>query len=376
MLLLTDRHDHSRQLARELSLVGRCKVVPLDQATGGSDDHYRIVVSDVSLSSPTTIMLLREALSRLRPKHAPLLCLVRQRTHLQKSQAFALGATEFLSISTPRVHLLGKVAQLLESSRNGERFLEDDSSQVARRASVRTGIIIADMLESAETGRPLSPSRISKGSEIILEALETQGLHAWLDIVWQHDDATYQHCLLVAGLAAAFAIKLGFGLSDRRLLTEAALLHDVGKSRIPLDLLNKADKLTDAEMGMMRTHAPIGYDLLVGQGGFNSQLLDVVRHHHEYLDSSGYPDGLSAGQISDLVRLTTICDIYAALLERRSYKGPIAPDAAFEILAGMKGKLDHSLVRAFRPVATSAARSETVVRKIATAARLENVASH
>jgi putative nucleotidyltransferase with HDIG domain len=373
-LLLTDRHDHSRQLARELSLVGRCKVVPLDRATDVSD-HHRMIVSDVSLSSPTTIALLRKALSRLRAKQVPLLCLVRQRTHLQQSQAFALGATEFLAVGTPRIHLLAKIAELLDASQGGVRPVEEQAAPVTRQAALRAGIIVADMLEAAGAGKPLSPSRISKGSEIILAALEAEGLRAWLEIVWRHDDRTYQHCLLVAGLAAAFSMKLGFGASDRRLLTEAALLHDVGKSRIPLDVLNKPDKLTDQEMGLMRTHAPIGYDLLAGQGGFNAQVLDVVRHHHEYLDSSGYPDGLAAGQISDLVRLTTICDIYAALLEKRSYKGSIAPDAAYEILLGMNDKLDHSLVRAFRPVTESAARSETMVRKTVTEARVARLAS-
>jgi putative nucleotidyltransferase with HDIG domain len=271
--------------------------------------------------------------------------------------------------------LLAKIAELLDASRGGERPIEEEAAPVTRQAALRAGIIVADMLEAANERKPLSPSRISKGSEIILSALETEGLRAWLDIVWRHDDKTYQHCLLVAGLAAAFSIKLGFGAADRRLLTEAALLHDVGKSRIPLDVLNKPDTLTDDEMSLVRTHAPVGYDLLLGQGGFNSQLLDVVRHHHEYLDASGYPDGLPAGQISDLVRLTTICDIYAALLERRSYKAPIAPDAAYDILLGMKDKLDPSLVRAFRPVTAAAARSETVVRETVMAAPVRRAAS-
>jgi HD-GYP domain-containing protein (c-di-GMP phosphodiesterase class II) len=80
-----------------------------------------------------------------------------------------------------------------------------------------------------------------------------------------------------------------------------------------------------------------------------------VLRHHELLDGSGYPDGLSGSQIGDLVRLITICDIYAALIERRPYKQPMLPPRAFEILQDMGGKLEAALVRAFTHVAESSA---------------------
>ena len=76
-----------------------------------------------------------------------------------------------------------------------------------------------------------------------------------------------------------------------------------------------------------------------------------MRHHHEYLDGSGYPDGLTAPQITDLVRSLTISDIYAALIESRPYRAPMTGPAAYKILEGMGGKLEGSLVRAFRKVA-------------------------
>jgi HD-GYP domain-containing protein (c-di-GMP phosphodiesterase class II) len=76
-----------------------------------------------------------------------------------------------------------------------------------------------------------------------------------------------------------------------------------------------------------------------------------VRHHHEYLDGSGYPDGLAASEISDLVRLLTISDIFAALVESRPYRPPMARQDAYQILCGMEGKLEGALVKAFRKVA-------------------------
>jgi HD-GYP domain-containing protein (c-di-GMP phosphodiesterase class II) len=76
-----------------------------------------------------------------------------------------------------------------------------------------------------------------------------------------------------------------------------------------------------------------------------------VRHHHEYLDGSGYPDGLSYGSIADIVRILTISDIFAALIENRRYRAPMSREDAYGILKGMQGKLEMPLVAAFRNVA-------------------------
>ena len=76
-------------------------------------------------------------------------------------------------------------------------------------------------------------------------------------------------------------------------------------------------------------------------------MIDIVIHHHEYLDGSGYPHGLSGSEISDFVRVATICDVFGALLERRAYKAPIRGDIAYQMLLDMGPKLDKDLVRAF-----------------------------
>jgi HD-GYP domain-containing protein (c-di-GMP phosphodiesterase class II) len=84
------------------------------------------------------------------------------------------------------------------------------------------------------------------------------------------------------------------------------------------------------------------------------ETLDGVRHHHEFLDGSGYPDALTAPEISDLVRLLTISDIFAALIESRPYRPPMSRPDAYKILCAMDGKLERSLVKAFQNVALKA----------------------
>ncbi len=87
------------------------------------------------------------------------------------------------------------------------------------------------------------------------------------------------------------------------------------------------------------------------RAAFQPEMLDVVLHHHEFLDGTGYPNRLSGNQISDIVRLTTVVDIYAALVEKRAYRFEFTHAKAFSIMEEMGGKLDQQLLQAFRPVA-------------------------
>jgi HD-GYP domain-containing protein (c-di-GMP phosphodiesterase class II) len=149
-----------------------------------------------------------------------------------------------------------------------------------------------------------------------------------------------------------FALSLGFSALDVKRLGVAATLHDIGKAAIPLEILDKPGALSDGEMAIMQGHARLGYDALRGTPGITAEVLDAVRHHHEFLDGSGYPDGLKGAEISDLVRVLTVSDIFAALIEVRSYRPPMARPKAYSILTEMAGtKLEKALVTAFKDVA-------------------------
>lgn len=348
MLLLTDRPDGSARLWQDLCLVRPCRVVSLDAPLPDADPSD-ITICDIAFDRIASVMRLREALSRLHVPGTPMLCLVREKTHHLTLQAQAVGATDILEAGTSREILCAKLVELIGGA------ADSDAANARRRGLARTGVLrtglaFSDLFGSAAVGKPILPEALEQGGDAVLEAVRRSDVRSWLQVVWTHDDATYQHCLLVAGLAAAFSLKLGFREDDQKLLSQAALLHDIGKAQVPLEILNKPDKLTAEEMAVMRTHPAIGHRLLADQGRFDPRLLDVVRHHHEYLDGSGYPDGLRDAEISDLNRLTTICDIYAALIERRAYKPPLSPEKAFSIMAAMGGKLDRALLHAFRGV--------------------------
>ena len=163
----------------------------------------------------------------------------------------------------------------------------------------------------------------------------------------EHDAGLHRHSILVGELTSAFCSYLGFSPADQSLLLKAALLHDIGKTAILRELLRKPAALTEAEMLEMRLHPESGYLLLAAEGGHDAETLAVVHRHHERLDGSGYPDGLLAADISDPVRIVTLCDIYAAMTEPRPYGEPLQCHKALALMAMMRTRIDLRLMKQF-----------------------------
>ncbi|WP_183501965.1 HD domain-containing phosphohydrolase [Methylobacterium brachythecii] len=215
-----------------------------------------------------------------------------------------------------------------------------------RRCAEQAAAAVSHLFHSAGTRGRIDLKAVDDSVDPILTALKDGGLARWLNTIEAHDKATYQHSLRVAGLSAQFANHIGFPDFQRRRLVRAALVHDLGKSQVPRELLLKKGSLNPEELVIMRAHTTLGYDILKASSNADSAMLDAVRHHHELLDGSGYPDGLSGDAISDIVRLLTICDIYSALTERRSYKPAMEPQEAIAVLHGMSTKVEPRFVQA------------------------------
>lgn len=271
------------------------------------------------------------------------LFVVQKHLHHMVAQAFALGATAV--VSRPREIIL-KLAQIEVAHKAAQGDLAANSPEITDTAAA-----FASMFSAIRGGKPIKLSDAENATSQIINSIAQNGLSAWLDDVRRYHERTFQHCLLVTGVAVGFALDIGFASLDVKRLGIAATLHDIGKAHIPISILDKPGHLDPSEEEIMRRHPVIGYELLKDISGISPEILDGVRHHHEYLDGSGYPDALMAPEISDLVRLLTISDIFAALIESRSYKPEMTRQNAYKMLCGMEGKLERSLVKAFRNVA-------------------------
>jgi putative nucleotidyltransferase with HDIG domain len=157
------------------------------------------------------------------------------------------------------------------------------------------------------------------------------------------------HLDRVAEYAIKIARQLNLSEEDINILRDGARLHDVGKIGIPDEILKKPGGLTPEERDMMRKHTEIGENIIKPISSLR-KLCDVVRHHHELLDGSGYPDGLRGDEISLLTRILTVADIFDALTTNRSYRAAFSFADAKKELLKMDAKLDQNVVKVFLAV--------------------------
>jgi HD-GYP domain-containing protein (c-di-GMP phosphodiesterase class II) len=148
------------------------------------------------------------------------------------------------------------------------------------------------------------------------------------DVVEADDAYTGLHSRDVVELVLDVCDKLDVGGLERRDAEFAALLHDVGKIRIPAEIINKPGKLTDDEFELIKTHTVEGEKLLAQVGGLLGNVGRIVRSCHEDWDGTGYPDGLAGKEIPLVARIVRCCDAYSAMTTDRSYRKALPPSAA------------------------------------------------
>jgi putative nucleotidyltransferase with HDIG domain len=351
LLLASDRSDQSSELAGILKSVGEVDTISTSDLPDEPADHFSGIVVDINLRSPESVQKVRNKLRGEAYRSMPRLFVLADALHHGSMQAWALGATDTISRPFDAAGILQRIHAAFPDT---VRFDATASGKALNRGIAAAHAVMVKIFQKLPAGAPLTFADIMEAENKILKAIKQTSLREWLAAVGRHHTDSYRHCLFVTGFAVAFAQHLGMCEDDQRRLARAALLHDVGKAFVPVAILDKPGKLTDEEVKVIRQHPRLGYDALAAQGGFPPEMLDVVLHHHELLDGTGYPNGLRADQISDIVRLTTIVDIHAALVEKRAYRLPFTHAKAFSIMEQMGDKLDQQLLQAFRPVAFGA----------------------
>jgi len=295
-----------------------------------------LVVMDVDFSNLETVSRLRALLSAGN-KPVLLAAVADPANHRARTQAWALGATRLV----PAPLDIAGLTQLARSAAaNNPDMIQCQTSVMYAAGSLEQAF------GALRAHANLDMTQISKSSGEITGAIARSSLANWLGTVRAYHEGTFQHCLIVTGVATAVGYHAGMSTEDIGTLTNAGLLHDIGKVEIPAAILDKPGKLTPEEYDVIKTHPAVGYDYLAAQGSVSPEILSAVHHHHEFLDGSGYPDGLQGAEIGDVTRILTVCDIYGALVETRAYKQSVAPPEAIDILIGMAdaGKVERALV--------------------------------
>lgn len=162
-----------------------------------------------------------------------------------------------------------------------------------------------------------------------------------------HDYYTHTHSINVSIYTLSLGAFLGIQGEELEALGMSAILHDLGKSKIDYEIINKNGKLTDEEFESMKRHPALGHEIAIALGIEDERILSGIRHHHEKIEGGGYPDNLKGDQISKFARIIGTCDVFDALSTKRSYKDPMSTFTSLKLMKeSMKSHLDMSMVNA------------------------------
>ncbi|MFZ2300263.1 MAG: HD-GYP domain-containing protein [Gallionella sp.] len=208
---------------------------------------------------------------------------------------------------------------------------------------------VTSMFHEARMGKALdAEDALPIVEEISTSVMRNPGALISLARLKDKDDYTYMHSVAVCALMVSLSRQLGLDETQTRQAGLAGLLHDVGKMMIPLGILNKPGKLTDAEFQSVRDHPSQGHKMLLDGKGISEVALDVCLHHHEKMDGSGYPEKLTSEQISLYAKMGAVCDVYDAITSNRPYKNGWEPTESLRKMAEWShGHFDKRIFEAF-----------------------------
>ena len=229
-----------------------------------------------------------------------------------------------------------------------KRVALSDELQRAAQVRARSAETMRRMFTDVRMGNAIQPSECVSLVDDIVESINRHP-DALLSLarLKTADEYTYMHSAAVCALMVALGRQLGFNEAQCREAGMAGMLHDLGKAAMPQDVLNKPGKLTDEEFAIIKQHPVRGYEMLLAGGATSDSVMDVVRHHHERVDGTGYPDRLKGEEISLLSRMGAVCDVYDAVTSNRPYKAGWDPAHALAQMASWKGHFDETIFQSF-----------------------------
>ena len=208
---------------------------------------------------------------------------------------------------------------------------------------------VISMFQEARMGKAVDVGGAQKMVEEITDSVSRNpGALISLARLKTVDDYTYMHSVAVCAMMVALSKQLGQDAEQTRAAGLAGLMHDLGKALMPMDVLNKPGKLTDAEFSIIKTHPAEGHRLLLTGQNVGEVVLDVCLHHHEKTDGSGYPKGLKDSDISVFAKMGAVCDVYDAITSNRPYKVGWDPAESLRKMAEWSnGHFDGKIFQAF-----------------------------
>lgn len=248
---------------------------------------------------------------------------------IDKIRYYAISAVRIKEMTIPEVPPLQVVpeqedsyGQKLRATPEFKKYVEDFEQTVDEMSRMISDVVLKNA--------PLDTDKIVEDA---LELLHPEGgdinVFDMLHNMRTYDDITFAHSLNVGLICNVFAGWLGMSEEQQRIATECGIFHDIGKLKIPDIIIKKPKRLTDTEFEVVKTHPVEGYRILQ-RYNVDDYVRSAALMHHERCDGSGYPMGLSGGQINMYAKMVAIADVYEAMTATRNYRGSLCPFVVIE----------------------------------------------
>jgi HD-GYP domain-containing protein (c-di-GMP phosphodiesterase class II) len=209
----------------------------------------------------------------------------------------------------------------------------------ARDSKHALGTVIESLVENIKIGKKIEAASVKPAVDDMVESvIRNPDALLWLTKLRSVDTYAYDHAIDTSVLAVMFGRHLGLSRDQLQELGLTGLLFDIGKLKLPPDLLSKPGKLTDEEYILLRKHVDYGVEILSQSTGITERVIDGIRHHHERHDGSGYPQGLKGGEIPIYARIVAIVDCFDAITSMRPFRAPISAHHAIRQMYDWRDK--------------------------------------
>lgn len=237
--------------------------------------------------------------------------------------------------------------EYISALRQSSEMIKEDRSKIKAMVLRETSkIVLQDFFNDPRSGTKMRDVNTLVNDMIECIAEEKDSIYALLSLSG-HDYYTYTHSVNVAALSVGIAVALGMDRDNTEKLGIGAIFHDVGKSQISHDILNKPARLTNVEFNLMKSHVVEGGKIMQEHNNFPKKSLSAILQHHEKLSCGGYPNGLCKNDIAIFGRITAIADCYDALTTSRPYKAAYSPFRALALISNQTVDYDPDIMKIF-----------------------------
>jgi len=242
---------------------------------------------------------------------------------------------------------LGVFYVYVEDSRLDDISVEDEKLSDLKAVTMKN---MANIMKNVTSGdRKGTKDALSVVEDLVDHIIQMGDVNKSLYDIQTYDNYTYLHSIDTGIMATFLGLSMNLKESELKELSIGAILHDIGKTKIDSDIITKPGKLTEEEFQEIRQHPTYGKNILEKNFSISSEILKAVEHHHERVDGNGYPYGLRLHQISKFAKIISVCDVYDAVSNDRSYRQKFNPIDAYElILAGCGNAFDEEIVKNFK----------------------------